>query len=68
MALGGGEPAPPVQRPLLSAQFLPGVGRLGQVPVHTQAFAVVTLPAKGTYVIELPKPTRDAPEEGEPNA
>ncbi|MFD5480637.1 hypothetical protein [Streptomyces hawaiiensis] len=29
---------------------------------------VATLPAKGTYVIELPEPTRDAPEEGAPNA
>ncbi|MEV7066978.1 hypothetical protein AB0N97_29920 [Streptomyces collinus] len=28
---------------------------------------VATLPAKGTYVIGLPEPTGDAPEEGEPS-
>ncbi|MFE9645543.1 winged helix-turn-helix domain-containing protein [Streptomyces sp. NPDC006365] len=28
---------------------------------------VATLPAKGTYVIGMPEPAGDAPEEGEPN-
>ncbi len=43
--LGGGEPASPAQSALLAPQFLPGVGRLGQVPVHTHSFAVVLDPA-----------------------
>ncbi|MFC8145454.1 GntR family transcriptional regulator [Streptomyces paradoxus] len=29
---------------------------------------VATLPAKGTYVIELPEPGRDTPADGDPNA
>ena len=29
---------------------------------------VATLPAKGTYVIAMPEPSSDAPEEGDPNA